>query len=125
MLDAWQTGHPGSVATLHATSPEGALLRLDLLCQRANVPSQIALIAEAVQLIVQTELRARRGGVRPTITQIVHVAGLDPRRRFLLHRVGGLQDDPGPQQTPGNGRNAPLPSRVRPARASLSLDAGA
>ncbi|MGH7575621.1 MAG: ATPase, T2SS/T4P/T4SS family, partial [Longimicrobiales bacterium] len=47
MLDAWLTGCPGSVATVHASSPENALRRLDLLCQRANVPSQVPLIAAA------------------------------------------------------------------------------
>src|SRR5204863_507423 len=31
LLDAWATGHPGGVATVHASSPEGALLRLDRL----------------------------------------------------------------------------------------------
>src|SRR5256712_8411735 len=31
LLDAWATGHPGGVATVHASSPEGALMRLDRL----------------------------------------------------------------------------------------------
>lgn len=52
LLDAWATGHPGGVATIHARTPEGALLRLDRLAQRARVPSQAALIAEAVDWIV-------------------------------------------------------------------------
>jgi P-type conjugative transfer ATPase TrbB len=125
MLDAWQTGHPGSVATLHATSPEGALLRLDLLCQRANVPSQIPLIAEAVQLIVQMELRARAGGTRPTVAQLVHVSGLDAQRRFRLHRVGGVDDDDAPLPPSGNGRVARRSSSPRPPHAPLPPDAGA
>src|SRR5207244_2882667 len=29
LLDAWATGHPGGVATVHASSPAGALRRLD------------------------------------------------------------------------------------------------
>jgi type IV secretion system protein VirB11 len=122
MLDAWQTGHPGSVATLHATSPEGALLRLDLLCQRANVPSQIPLIAAAVQLVVQMELRTRGGGTRPTVSQLVHVSGLDAQGRFLLHRVGGAGEDADTRRPPGNGvappRSLPLPE------AQPSLQAG-
>src|SRR2546422_1392996 len=47
LLDAWATGHPGGVATVHASSPEGALLRLDRLAQRANVPPQRHLVAQA------------------------------------------------------------------------------
>jgi type IV secretion system protein VirB11 len=82
MLDAWQPGHPGSVATLHATSTEGALLRLDLLCQWANVPSQLHLIADAVQLIVHM----RREYKRPRVVELVRVRGLDPPGRFRLQR---------------------------------------
>ncbi len=51
LLDAWATGHPGGVATIHARSPEGALMRLDRLAQRARVPSQAALIAEAIDWV--------------------------------------------------------------------------
>src|SRR5256712_4593568 len=40
LLDAWATGHPGGVATVHASSPERALLRLDRLPPRAHVPPQ-------------------------------------------------------------------------------------
>lgn len=122
MLDAWETGHPGSVATLHATSPEGALLRLDLLCQRANVPSQAALIAEAVQLIVQTELRAREGRIRPTITEIVRVAGLDSQGRFVLHRLAERVEESPAEQTSSNNRIRPR--QPQPGFSQLSLVAG-
>jgi type IV secretion system protein VirB11 len=83
MLDAWLTGCPGSVATLHGSSSENALLRLDLLCQRAGVPSQLPLIAAAVQLIVQLR---REQHVRPRIIDITRVEGLDAGGRFVLHR---------------------------------------
>jgi type IV secretion system protein VirB11 len=55
MLDAWNTGHPGGLGTLHANSCEHALLRLATLVQRAGVPSQNALIAATVALIVRLE----------------------------------------------------------------------
>ncbi len=55
LLDAWATGHPGGVATVHASSPEGALLRLDRLAQRANVPPQRHLVAEAIHWIAVLE----------------------------------------------------------------------
>lgn len=82
MLDAWLTGSPGSVATLHGSSPENALLRLDLLCQRANVPTQVQLIAAAVQLIV--ELRREEGGTR--VVEVASVEGLDASGHFVLSR---------------------------------------
>ena len=53
LLKAWGTGHPGGLATLHANNPTGALTRLDQLCQEAGVPSQMHLIQEAVDVVVQ------------------------------------------------------------------------
>src|SRR3989442_5678439 len=47
LLDARAPGHPAGVATRHASSSEGALLRLDRLAQRANVPPQRQPVAEA------------------------------------------------------------------------------
>jgi P-type conjugative transfer ATPase TrbB len=52
MLKAWNTGHPGGIATVHANSAYAALVRLEQLVQEANVSPQPALIAEAVDLIV-------------------------------------------------------------------------
>ncbi|MHB1321728.1 MAG: P-type conjugative transfer ATPase TrbB [Acidithiobacillus ferrivorans] len=53
LLKAWNTGHPGGIATLHANNPEAALLRLDQLCQEAGVPPQQTLIREAVDIVLQ------------------------------------------------------------------------
>ncbi|MBU2767783.1 P-type conjugative transfer ATPase TrbB [Acidithiobacillus ferrivorans] len=53
LLKAWGTGHPGGLATLHANNPLAALTRLDQLCQEAGVPSQQALIREAVDVVIQ------------------------------------------------------------------------
>lgn len=53
LLKAWNTGHPGGIATLHANNPEAALLRLDQLCQEAGVPPQQTLIHEAVDIVLQ------------------------------------------------------------------------
>jgi type IV secretion system protein TrbB len=84
MLDAWLTGSPGSLATLHGSSPENAILRLDLLCQRAGVPSQLSLIAAAVQLVVETK---REHHVRPRVVDIARVVGLDAGGRIVLTRA--------------------------------------
>jgi type IV secretion system protein TrbB len=82
LLDAWATGHPGGVATVHASTPEGALLRLDRLAQRSNVPPQTELIAEAIDLIVVIE----GGNSGRRVSDLVRVVGLGPDGRFVLHR---------------------------------------
>ena len=65
MLKAWNTGHPGGIATVHANSAVSALYRL-------TVPRR--LIADAIDMIV---FIAGRGLARRVDT-IARVAGLDP-----------------------------------------------
>ena len=55
LLKAWNTGHPGGLATLHANNPNAALIRLDQLCQEAGVPSQMVLVREAVDVVIQIQ----------------------------------------------------------------------
>lgn len=55
LLDAWNTGHPGGACTVHANDANAALLRIDALCQRSGVPSQMDMIREAVDLVIQIE----------------------------------------------------------------------
>ena len=83
LLDAWATGHPGGVATLHASSAEGALHRLDRLAQRANVPEQTELVAEAVHIVVVIE----GGHARRRVAEIARVRGLDTNGGFVLQRL--------------------------------------
>jgi type IV secretion system protein VirB11 len=52
LLKAWNTGHPGGIATLHANSAQAALARLEQLAMEACTTPPTALIAEAIDLIV-------------------------------------------------------------------------
>jgi P-type conjugative transfer ATPase TrbB len=52
MLKAWNTGHPGGIATIHANSALGALYRLEQLIQEAVVTVPRELIAEAIEIVV-------------------------------------------------------------------------
>jgi type IV secretion system protein TrbB len=79
-LDAAGTGHPGSLATLHATTPEGALHRLERLARRSSDVSHRELAAEAVDLVVM--IQGRHGARR--ITDLVRVRGVDDSHRYLL-----------------------------------------
>ena len=73
LLKAWGTGHPGGIATVHAGSAMGALLRLEQLILEVAVTPPRALIAEAVNVIVYI---AGRGHARRVQT-IARVTGCD------------------------------------------------
>jgi type IV secretion system protein VirB11 len=55
LLKAWNTGHPGGVATLHANSCEDALWRLNSLVEEAAVSNQHKLISRAVDMLIFIE----------------------------------------------------------------------
>ena len=84
LLKAWGTGHPGGLATLHAGSAHGALIRLEQLIQEAVVTVPRALIAEAVDVIV---FIAGRGSKR-RIQEIIRVTGLDGDAYAIEHVTG-------------------------------------
>jgi type IV secretion system protein VirB11 len=74
MLKAWNTGHPGGIATVHANSAMSALYRIEGLVQEAVVTVPRRLIAEAIDIIVFISGR----GLQCRIASIARVAGLDP-----------------------------------------------
>ncbi|WP_366654504.1 CpaF family protein [Fodinicurvata sp. EGI_FJ10296] len=78
MLQAMNTGHDGSMCTLHANTPREALTRLENMVAMAGfrLPSEAvrSQIASAVHLIVQ--ISRMRDGVR-RVTQITEVAGME------------------------------------------------
>ncbi len=74
MLKAWNTGHPGGIATVHANSATAALYRLEQLVQESVVTVPRRLIAEAIDMIVFISGRGR--GRR--VSSIARVTGVDP-----------------------------------------------
>ncbi|HLO75582.1 MAG TPA: CpaF family protein [Magnetospirillum sp.] len=78
VLQAMNTGHDGSMTTLHANTPRDAVTRLEsmVLLAAGSLPllSIRRQIASAVQLIVQLE--RMRDGVR-RVTHITEIAGME------------------------------------------------
>lgn len=74
MLKAWNTGHPGGIATLHANSADAGLFRLEQLIGEVtqNVPHH--LIAETIDRVVFIR---RKDGIRQVET-ILSVDGITP-----------------------------------------------
>ena len=98
MLQALNTGHDGSLTTVHANSPEDALRRVETLALMAGVGLPHAAVrdqaASALDLVVhQTRLP---GGARAvdSVTEVVRVAGGAGVRE--LYRRGGELRPPGP-----------------------------
>lgn len=77
MLQAMNTGHDGSISTLHANSPRDALARLETMVLMAGMELPLRAIREqvgsAIELIVQQD---RFGDGSRKITRISAVAGL-------------------------------------------------
>lgn len=90
MLKAWNTGHPGGIATLHANSAASALYRVEQLIQEAVVTVPRRLVADAIDMIVYI---AGRGTARRVET-VARVTGLDPDGNYA---VTGLSLDPSDQ----------------------------
>ena len=78
MLQAMNTGHDGSLTTVHANSPRDALSRIETMCLMSGVELPARSIREqigsAIHLIVQ-QARLRDGSRR--ITHITEVVGLE------------------------------------------------
>lgn len=81
MLGAMNTGHEGSLTTLHANSPRDALARLETLILMAGMDLPLAAvrehIASGVQIIVQ---QARLNNGRRVISSISEITGIESGR---------------------------------------------
>ena len=98
LVKVWGTGHPGGIATVHAGSAHGALLRLEQLILEVAVTPPRALIAEAVNVVV---FIAGRGRAR-RIQDIARVVGFDERGYRLDAALGAPpSSQPFSPATPG------------------------
>jgi P-type conjugative transfer ATPase TrbB len=87
LLKAWNTGHPGGIATLHANSARAALARLEQLTMEVCETPPTALIAEAVDLVVFIE---RGGPAGRRIPEIYAPKAQEPTARGVdAHRSTG------------------------------------
>ena len=113
MLQAMNTGHDGSISTVHANSPRDAIARLETLVLMAGMDIPLRAIREqvasAVNLIVQIS-RLRDGTRR--VTHITEVQGMEGdivtlQDAFVFDYSAGVD---------ANGRflGKPVPTGVRP-----------
>jgi pilus assembly protein CpaF len=78
MLQAMNTGHEGSMATIHANTPRDAITRLEQMIGMAGLPMTVASIrgqiANAVQLVVQL---SRQSDGKRKVTSIAEITGME------------------------------------------------
>ena len=78
MLQAMNTGHEGSMATIHANTPRDAISRLEQMIGMAGMPMTVASIrgqiAAAIRVIVQLQ---RLSDGKRCITSIAELTGLE------------------------------------------------
>ena len=74
MLKAWNTGHPGGIATIHANTTTSMLDRLSQLCEEVMPHAPRYLIAEAIDICVHIR-RAPESPAGRLISGIVEVIG--------------------------------------------------
>lgn len=98
MLQAMNTGHDGSLTTLHANTPRDALGRLETMCLMSGMDLPLNVIrvqiASAVDLIVQ-QTRLKDGSRK--VTSITEVAGMEGNTVvmtdiFKFEQTGTSQD---------------------------------
>jgi len=110
LLQALNTGHDGSLSTVHANSPEDALRRLETLALMAGVGLPHAAVREQVASAIDVVVHQTRrpDGTRrvESVCEVVRVAGGAATRELLFgERVAA----------PGEGR---LAQRLGAARAA-------
>jgi pilus assembly protein CpaF len=98
MLQALNTGHDGSLTTVHANSPADALRRLETLALMAGVGLPHAAVRDQVASALDLVVHQARlpGGARAveSVTEVVRVAGGAGVRE--LYRRGREVEEPGP-----------------------------
>ena len=72
LLKAWNTGHPGGAATVHANSANAGLIRMEQLVAEATAAPMQALIAEAIDLIIAIEKTATGRRIKEVVTVSGH-----------------------------------------------------
>ncbi len=96
LIKVWGTGHPGGIATIHAGSAVGALLRLEQLILEVAVNPPRALIAEAVNVVIYIAGRGRKR----RIESIARVIGFDGTGYRLTDALQAPLSEPSPIPEP-------------------------
>jgi pilus assembly protein CpaF len=103
MLQAMNTGHDGSMTTVHSNSPRDAVSRLEVMALMSGIELPVRALREqikgAIDLIIQ---QARMNDGTRRVTHITRITGMD-NENILMHDVFRICDP-----TPGESGNGVL-----------------
>lgn len=123
MLQAMNTGHEGSISTVHANSPRDAVSRMETLVLMAGMDLPLRAvreqIASAIDLVVQ--ITRQKDGVR-RVTHVTEVHGMEGdvitlQDAFTFDYAAGYDDE-------GRIRGHIIPTGVRPRFAERIAEQG-
>src|ERR1700688_1761130 len=88
LLDSFNTGHAGSLATIHANSAEKALHRFANLVMRNHAQATFSYVEAGIGWSVDLVVHIERGAGARTIREVLRMIGYDRnRRRFLYEPI--------------------------------------
>ncbi|WP_411373900.1 CpaF family protein [Arthrobacter sp. MPF02] len=123
MLQAMNTGHDGSISSLHANSPRDAIARLETLVLMAGMDLPLRAIREqiasAVDLIVHVS-RLRDGSRR--VTHVTEVQGMEGD--IVTLQDAFVFDYSAGQDSEGKFLGRPMPTGIRPRFAERFAELG-
>ena len=82
-LRAINTGHPGSISTLHADTPEMALEQLKLMVMQAGLGMQPAEIMNYIKNVVEIVVQLKRGAKGVRFISEVYFRALEDRKEAI------------------------------------------
>lgn len=109
MLQAMNTGHEGSLTTLHANTPRDAMSRLETMVLMAGMDLPLGAIREqiasAIDIVVQ---QSRSAAGQRRVTAIVEISGIESGRIQLQELFRFERPDAGPSDGTGYFRGCEL-----------------
>ena len=98
MLQAMNTGHEGSMTTVHANNPRDAIARIETMINMSGIELPLKAIRQQIASAVDVIIQASRlqGGPRK-VTYITEVVGLEQETLIMQdifrYHVGGIDED--------------------------------
>jgi pilus assembly protein CpaF len=87
------TGHGGSMSTIHANNPRSALNRLESCVLQSDVHLPLAAIrrqiTNAISLVVQVE---RTHGGRRHVSEVIRLIGCDDSNQYVTEELYPMQE---------------------------------